>query len=244
LKRYLWKTEVIKATGDNLALPPVLIPAAAAHKDLALHTESITGRRITLYGKFDHDHEVKLGPRSAPASVGSNAQGMAINPQGYYVITPFRLESGATVFINRGWVPTYLGSSWMRPSGRTEVVAVVSEFEKKATFSPDNNMPGRDALLWLEEEAVIKRSGLKEPQTPALLFEELRGEPLSSAKARGQYTFPVCKTVEDLKEQRVMPLTHLAYSATWFMLAIAGIFMTHSKFKVPTRIKNRGGPQR
>lgn len=39
------------------------------------------GRRIRLHGVFDHANEVLLGLRTAPISAGTNAQGLASNPQ-------------------------------------------------------------------------------------------------------------------------------------------------------------------
>lgn len=232
LKRYNWKTEVIKSTGEKLSLAPVALSTTHSSQELAQFAETVTGRRVCLKGEFDHSCEVKVGPRSAPASLAGKAQGMATNPQGFYIITPFRLENGkSTALINRGWIPKSTTTYWTRPVGTVEIVAVVSEFEKKAKFSPEN-LPGGDSLLWLEESALMTKIGLDKYQKTAIIFEELRND----SNALLQY--PVCRNMDDLKEQRVMPITHLVYSATWFMLATAGVFMTYTKFKT-TRVRRR-----
>lgn len=56
--------------------------------------DSMKGRRISLQGKFDHSQEVLLGPRTSPGLVSKKAQGMASNPQGFFVITPLYFDNG------------------------------------------------------------------------------------------------------------------------------------------------------
>jgi hypothetical protein len=51
------------------------------------------GQKIQFDGYYDHAREVLVGPRSAPTQE-NKAQGMATNPQGYFVITPLMLKSG------------------------------------------------------------------------------------------------------------------------------------------------------
>lgn len=55
---------------------------------------SLKGRKISLTGQFDYTKEILLGPRSAPGLATEKAQGMATNPQGYFVITPLYLNNG------------------------------------------------------------------------------------------------------------------------------------------------------
>jgi cytochrome oxidase assembly protein ShyY1 len=78
--------------------------------------------------------------------------GLAVNPQGYYVITPFKRTDGTIVFINRGWV-AMKETNWLRPSGVTTLSTVVSHPEKENTFTPVNN-PASMKLLWVEADAL------------------------------------------------------------------------------------------
>ena len=81
-----------------------------------------------MRGKFDHTKEVLLGPRTAPSSAtGGPAQGMATNPQGFYVITPFLRDiDNNIIYVNRGWVPKD-AISWSRPEGWRNIAGVVGE---------------------------------------------------------------------------------------------------------------------
>jgi cytochrome oxidase assembly protein ShyY1 len=64
--------------------------------EISLKTKlsSMKGQRISVTGTFDHSKEIILGPRSAPGLVTEKAQGMATNPQGYFIITPLYLNDG------------------------------------------------------------------------------------------------------------------------------------------------------
>jgi cytochrome oxidase assembly protein ShyY1 len=53
------------------------------------------GRRICMDGTYDHTKEILLGPRTAPGLEGQKAQGMATNPAGFFVITPFYFKNGS-----------------------------------------------------------------------------------------------------------------------------------------------------
>ncbi len=126
---------------------------------------------MSLKGKFDHSREVLVGPRAAPPGlVSAAAQGMATNPQGFFLFTPFRLSTGGhTVFVNRGWVSKTVveGKSAVqieRPEGQVELAYLVaSQGEKRKTFTPDNDKQSLRTrkLLWAEPAALEAASGLQ-----------------------------------------------------------------------------------
>lgn len=63
--------------------------------ELVTNIEEYKCRRIRIEGVFDHENEIILGLRSAPAGMfGPAAQGMGTNPQGNYIITPLVLHDG------------------------------------------------------------------------------------------------------------------------------------------------------
>ena len=92
-QRYQWKTELIESGNQKLCMLPTVIPKEKISQTLLSETiKEKSGQIVSIgEGSFDHTKELLLGPRSAP---NSSAQGMSSNPQGYYVLTPFRRNDG------------------------------------------------------------------------------------------------------------------------------------------------------
>jgi surfeit locus 1 family protein len=188
--------------------------------------QSLHGRKIVLRGKFDHVKEILLGPRPPPVGVfGPAAQGMATNPSGYYVITPFQAEDGRLVLVNRGWVGRQT-KTWSHPadSKDIELLVIMSDMEKRGKFSPVNDHVSKK-LLWLEYEAVMKAMGYDKcdaDERPSYVLEAVVDDVTN--KDMAQLTnFPVPKMLSKAHEQYVGPPTHIAYATTWFSLSIAAI---------------------
>ena len=227
MQRYQWKMSVIEEIERKMHAPPEAMPSKLAQYELAEYVEQIRGRAMKVTGTFDHAAEVLVGPRSAPAGlVGTAAQGLAINPQGYYVLTPLVRSDGTVVFVNRGWVAKS-ETNWVRPTGQVTLFAIVSRGETPGTFSPPN-VPATKRLFWLELEAL--RTAANRPQLGAkevVVVEAFEPDdvPVTS--------YPAARRLKHLTEQHVTPLMHLVYAGTWFSLSIAGFFMTFSKFRRP-----------
>ena len=129
IERYQWKKLIIKQSKERLASDALFdeFPSyKLSQKDLSDFAGTKRGKKIHISGKFDHSKEILLGPRTAPASAtGGPAQGMATNPQGFYVITPFfRNIDNSVLYVNRGWVPKN-ETTWSRPKGNVDVIGVV-----------------------------------------------------------------------------------------------------------------------
>ncbi|MGW1159965.1 SURF1 family cytochrome oxidase biogenesis protein [Streptomyces sp. NPDC002513] len=92
LHRHEHKVALNKVIGDSLAATPVPVEsltspgARIAHQDLY--------HRVTAKGAFDPAHEVVVRRRT-------NADGEV----GYHVLTPFVLDDGKVLMVNRGWIP-------------------------------------------------------------------------------------------------------------------------------------------
>lgn len=181
------------------------------------------GKKVTLIGKFDHEKEILLGPRSAPAGLISPAQGLAINPQGYYVITPLIREDKTIVYINRGWVEKN-EKSWSRPQGAVKITTVVSSGEKSGSFTPENK-PISGKLFWLEPAALLINNKDKDSNTAAIILEVIEDDD------KLMTNYPVARKSKYLDHHHVTPVTHIVYAVTWFSLAILGSYMTYLKFK-------------
>lgn len=92
-QRYQWKTELIESGNKKLSMVPTVIPKEKfSQTRLSEVISEKIGQIVNIgEGSYDHSKEILLGPRSAP---NSSAQGMSSNPQGYYVLTPFRRNDG------------------------------------------------------------------------------------------------------------------------------------------------------
>ena len=91
LHRHDHRQALNKLINESLAAPPVpaesltSVGAAVRHEDLY--------RRVTAKGHFDTAHELVVRRRTNAA-----------NEVGYHVLTPFVLNDGRTLLVNRGWI--------------------------------------------------------------------------------------------------------------------------------------------
>lgn len=155
VERYYWKKEKIGKEKDAFSTDANKIQfsfdkldskAARQKRVVEELEEKHIGRKVLLQGKFIPGHDVLLGLRSIPLSNGrKKAEGMSVNPQGYFVISPFRLENNQNadgcpdsnlnpiVYINRGWIPLNMkqqGYSIPDPNTTKELECVVAAKEK------------------------------------------------------------------------------------------------------------------
>jgi len=76
--RLQWKKDLIEKYSNNLRQPAVILP-----KDVGDHSvEELDHRTVLVKGKFRHDQEMLVGPRTRDGVLG------------YHVITPIERENG------------------------------------------------------------------------------------------------------------------------------------------------------
>jgi surfeit locus 1 family protein len=86
LERLHWKEGLIAAREIAITASPVAVPrSAAAASSLEFH-------RVSATGEFLNDREFFLGASDANGNTG------------YHVITPLRLDDGALLLVDRGWI--------------------------------------------------------------------------------------------------------------------------------------------
>jgi cytochrome oxidase assembly protein ShyY1 len=90
--------------------------------------------RVKVRGKYRHDLEMLVGPRSAPTGGAASGSGLMSAPgreSGFYVITPFEPLGGKldVLLVNRGWIARGLTHQLSVTTGEVEleVVPVVGE---------------------------------------------------------------------------------------------------------------------
>lgn len=225
-RRYFEKVDEIKRREVELAVgdPEPLEPYADANN-------TNIGKKVIIEGSFRHQDEVVIGPRGAPKSAnfkkGRQAQGMATNPQGYFLVTPFeRLDGKGTVLIKRGWVPySYMQKNipWHRPKGIVEVTAVADRMDKRKYFSPQEH-PSINRLIWFDRRAI--EGGTNTSNINPAYFAQVNQGEEKVYDLWDERRFPIKAGADALKEFTITPEVHLSYAVTWFGLSSAGVMMT------------------
>jgi surfeit locus 1 family protein len=204
LQRRAWKADLIaqieaRSHGD----PGAILPEAAWPEWRADRDEF---RRVRVTGTFLHEQEALVhglapGTRGAPV-------------QGFYLFTPLRLESGALVTVNRGFVPTDRRDPAARPqsqpSGPVTVTGLVRAPEETGWFRPDD-VPAENRWFVKDHRAI---AAAKRLDRVAPFYVEADDTPHPGEWPRGGQT------------RFDLPNNHLQYALTWYGIAatLVGVF--------------------
>jgi len=192
LERLQWKEALIAERSQRTTAAPIAIPAS--NTDVA----DLEYRHLAGHGEFLHDKEIFLGARS-----------MNGNP-GYHLITPFKLDDGRVVLVDRGWIPLDRKTAGKRAegnvSGPVNLDGVLRFNGRQTWFVPDNR-PDLNFFFWVDLPAMAKLAGL--PGTETRFYVE-------AGAAANPGGFPIGG-----QTQINLPNDHLQYAITWFSLAIA-----------------------
>ncbi len=139
--------------------------------------------------------------------------------QGYWVLTPLELMSGAIVIVNRGFVPLERKDPATRREGQIEgpvsVTGLLRMPEVPNWFTPANE-PARGAWYRRDPAEIAKHFGLVRA---APFMIDADAAPVPGALPQGGET------------RLVFSNTHLGYALTWFGLALAllGVFTVFAR---------------
>jgi surfeit locus 1 family protein len=199
IERLTWKQDLIARVENRThaaarPLPPEQDwPRVSAERDEYHH--------VRLSGKFQYDHEVFA------YALLSNPRGKFSGP-GYWVMTPLKLDSGALVLVNRGFVPMDRMDLPTRTAGQEDAPVTVTGLlrlpEGRNWFTPPDDVARR---IWQERDpaAIARAEGLARV---APFFVDADGSGPNGLPQGG--------------ETRVsFPNNHLQYVVTWFGLAFA-----------------------
>ncbi len=191
IERLHWKLGLIAEMHGNIAKPPLTLPQALAMGQAAQY------RRVRLTGRFDNRKEIYLfttGPGGEPA---------------YHVVTPFLMESGGAMLVDRGLIPPALLDPKRRRAGQLDgirtIVGVWRTPDTTGPFAPKPDMPHR--IFYARDLAAIAKADGLRLAAPVIVEADANPNPGGWPKG-GQ-------TVVDL------PNNHLSYAITWFGLAWA-----------------------
>ncbi|CAG8442162.1 288_t:CDS:10, partial [Scutellospora calospora] len=210
IQRLRWKVGLIEEYEERLSKPQMILP-----KKIKLEVlNDYLFRRVKTFGKFLHDQEMLLGPRTFD------------NKHGYFIITPLERENGTTVLVKRGWISKEKANPSTRKNSQPEEIVniegLLKKSEKKNWFTPKNN-PDRNEWLWTDIETMAERTGAQ----PVLIEQSLEGSP-----------YLINQMIEDGIPIGKIPSvelrnTHLQYAITWYSLAVATSIMFYILLKKP-----------
>tara|TARA_R110002020_G_scaffold135514_4_gene302608 strand:+ start:1530 stop:2288 length:759 start_codon:yes stop_codon:yes gene_type:complete len=205
LERLAQKDALIAAVDQRLDAAPIAVPTPEQWSSLDL--TDLNFRPISMTGAFRYNQTVTVFTSLA------NAKGQASGP-GYWVVTPFVLAGGGTVFVNRGFVPEALQADAVADAESDTVQVTISGLlrpgEKAGFMTPAANTSNR--VEWVRDPAR-----LAEMVDPALapfapFYVDL------PAGAPGELPQGGETVIE-------FPNNHLGYAYTWFGFAIVAVVM-------------------
>jgi surfeit locus 1 family protein len=189
LQRLDWKRELIARAQSQLSAPTAPLPAG----DLA----GLDFRRVSATGSYVHD---------AAFAFGFLAEG---GRPGARLVTPFQLDDGRVLLVDRGWLPEDLLPPNLppdlQPSGRRTVEGVARwRGEARRGWMTPADAPEHGRWYGWDVSAMAAALGL--PLEPLVLVVERPEGPAGLLKAE-----PV--TID-------LPNDHLGYAITWYALAL------------------------
>jgi surfeit locus 1 family protein len=207
MRRLAWKEELIANAAERPSAPVQDLPPPSQWLDLDI--EEAEFRRFRLTGRFLHDKEAWVF-----TSLGE-PKGKFGGP-GYWIVTPFALENGGSVLVNRGFAP----QDRHRPpdrgealnSGRMSVSGLLRPDEERSIFTPDDR--SADNFFFARQvDPIATAKGLEGPVAPFTIDLLAAETPPGGLPQAG--------------ETRVaFTNNHFQYALTWYglALALAGVF--------------------
>lgn len=199
VQRMQWKDGLIqqieaRAYGE----PGAILPEAQWS---AFSKDEQEYRRVRISGTFDHALEVQVN-----GLLSTQTRGHPL--QGFYVMTPLVLDTGAQVLVNRGFVPTPFRDPSTRadalPEGEVEIIGLVRASQEHNRFVPEN-IPAREQWLTRDVAEIAAARGL-ERAAPFYIDAEFDAQAPEWPRGGG--------TILNL------PNNHLQYAVTWYGLAL------------------------
>jgi len=153
-------------------------------------------RPATALGTFDYDKQAYV---YAPRTDGGPTR------PGNKVITPFRLASGGTILVDRGWAPPewpeMRDKGFPDPEGEVEIEGIMRPSAKPGLFTPPPDL-AKHVFYLRDSAAIAEAAGITLKSRLILEATKRQGDP------------------EPLTTELNVPDNHLNYALTWFSLAI------------------------
>ena len=212
VRRLFWKQELIQQIHERALARPLTPPPESRWPAWSAAEDEFTRTEAT--GTFRHDRETLVHGLASGARPGTPLQG-------FYVVTPLVLDTGGTVLVNRGFVPTELADPARRApgqvAGETAVVGLLRASEVRGAFVPASD-PARGEWFVRDIPAIAAARGLT--RVAPFLVEADATRPNPGGWPRGGQLL-----------RPDLPNNHLGYAFTWYGLALclAGVFAVFAR---------------
>ena len=205
MQRLADKEALIAAVDARLGADPLPVPPASEWGNLDL--ETLNFQPVSLTGTFRYSQTVTVFTSLL------NGKGPASGP-GFWVVTPFVLADGGTVFINRGFVPEDFQEAAVtdgaEDDGEVTISGLLRPGETAGFMTPGPNMS--DRIEWVRDP--VRLAAMVDPALApfAPFYVDLPSGPPGELPQGGE-------TVVEF------PNNHLGYAYTWYGFAIVAVVM-------------------
>jgi surfeit locus 1 family protein len=213
IERLHWKEGLIAARAAAIAAPPIAVP-----RDLD-QARGKEFRHVTATGTFLNDKEIFLGATDEGAETG------------FHLITPLRLDGGALLLVDRGWIPGNRKDPATRAAGQlagrvtVEGLLRIVPTGRPNWFVPDNDC-AKNYWFWVEGPAIARCVGV---DSVLPVYMDAGPAPNPGGFPKGGVT------------RTSLPNDHLSYAITWFALA-AGLVVVYVAFHLQQPSRPPQGP--
>jgi surfeit locus 1 family protein len=205
MQRLAEKEALIAAVDTRLTADPIPVPKATSWENLDL--EELNFHPVSLTGSFRYSQTVTVFTSLA------NARGAASGP-GYWVMTPFVLNDGGTVFVNRGFVPEAFQEAAVTDSDSSEDLVTITGLlrpgEAAGMMTPSADTSNR--VEWVRDPARLAQMADPALAPIAPFYIDLPAGVAGELPQGGE-------TVVEF------PNNHLGYAYTWYGFAIVAVVM-------------------
>ncbi len=221
LQRLQVKNALIATINERIDAPAAVIPARSTWK--GLDVAALAYRRVSARGRFDHGRELHVFTH-LPKPKGPHGG------SGYWIVTPFILDGGGSVLVNRGFVPQENRAPSTRIAGQVEgtvtLSGIVRQSQRRGPFTPRDE-PEKN--LWFTRDAAAMARYLKLPANAPFLIDADASSPPGGLPQGGETRLRIANQ-------------HLQYALTWFALAacLIGVYIVYSWPRVRARRKSEG----
>lgn len=198
LDRLAWKDDLNSKIAARIDAPAMPAPPESAWPSLDVRAEEY--RHVTASGRYDFARQTLVHANS-PKERG-------VVRAGYVVITPLTLADGATILVNRGFVPMEMRSALAGVDARTapqaSVTGLLRASQVRDPFVPADD-PAKGEWFTKDIAGIAAAKGL---QRVAPFIIDAGAPAQYSEGPRGGLTV------------LTFPNRHLEYAVTWFGLAL------------------------